>query len=1280
MKDLNHKRSIIRMICVMLLAFVIFVPDITEAAPVTISSGQTRNYTASANGETVTVSLTGASNAVLRGKPYWISVSGKTVTISKNTSTSSRSGDVVFQNGSSGPVYTLRVTQSGAQAQTKTVSVRFNPNGGSGSVTSRTYTIGKSYGSLPSGPTKVGYSFDGWYTSSSGGSKIYTSTTVSASTTNLYAHWKANSYTVSFNSNGGSSVSSKSVTYGSTYGYLSTPTKTNCTFDGWYTAASGGTKVTSSTSVTRTVNHTLYAHWSNKTITVSFYSNGGLSSVSSRKYTLGGTYGSLPAGPTAPTGKVFDGWYTGLTGGTKITASTKVSSVYTILYAHWTAKPITITFNSNGGSSVSNKSVTTGSTYGTLPTPTRDGYDFQGWFTAKSGGTKITASTKVTATSNQTLYAQWKGKSFSVKFNNNGGYGNVPNQSYVVGNKYGSLPTGSTPPNGGLAFDGWYSAASGGTKVTTTTVVNYSWKTLYAHYKAKSFTVSFDSNGGSAVSSKLTVTYNGTYGTLPTTTKTGYNFSGWYTAKSGGTKVTASTKMTATANHTLYAHWTAAQYTVSFNANGGSCSTTSQKATYASTYGTLPIPTRDGYDFLGWYTAKSGGTKITASTKVTITANLTLYAQWKGKTISVKFDNNGGNGNVPNQSYVVGEKYGSLPTGSTPSSGGYKFDGWYTAKSGGTKVSANTIVNYSWKTLYAHYVAKEFTITFKDGNTSISSKKVKYDSTYGDLPTVTKTNHTFQGWYTETSGGTKITASTKVTILANQTLYARWRKNTVTVKFDNNGGSGNVPSQTYNVGEKYGSLPTGSTPPNGGYKFDGWYTAKSGGTKVTISTTVSASVTILYAHYKANSYTVTFNSAGGDVVSSISVTYDRTYGDLPQVKRYGYIFEGWYTKASGGTKVTTSTKVTAMSNHTLYAHWKYNMVTVKFDNNGGKGNVPSKSYEIGSKYGSLPAGSNAPAVNLKFDGWYTAKNDGTKITADTIVLASYTTLYAHYVFDPNAFFNANKRFKPADKAKTIPYNSGIEDSKKIGTEEYEYIYETRSAKYNTKNLSRDEYMKDIRKRAAELQVIGVGGAIFQVTPTANLLLQHYFNGKGKYYEYDATPYVLNNSIGSPEYIKAATLLMRQMEKYLIKGEKITFVDRNSHSNPLEYTMSSKYDITAINAYVGVKGCSTGVSGSCTFDGSTYKMDLYFYVQDYYDFYYSDTDTNSQADCPMFTVYNDELAFLVLAGKAAPYESCGVFHTSIEWKEGQPIKLVGTGLIDNSIMEYPGYAKVKWKSK
>ena len=152
--------------------------------------------------------------------------------------------------------------------------------------------------------------------------------------------------------------------------------------------------------------------------------------------------------------------------------------------------------------------------------------------------------------------------------------------------------------------------------------------TVYLSFECATVTVTFDPNGGSVSTSSKTVTYGSTYGDLPTPTRTGYNFDGWYTTASGGSKVTSSTTVTTASNHTLYAHWTPRTYTVNFSPNGGSMDTTSMEVTYDSPYGELPTPTRTKYIFDGWYTAASGGTKITSSTKVTTAANHRLYAHW----------------------------------------------------------------------------------------------------------------------------------------------------------------------------------------------------------------------------------------------------------------------------------------------------------------------------------------------------------------------------------------------------------------------------------------------------------------------------------------------------------------------------------------------------------------------------------------------------------------------------------------------------------------------------
>lgn len=150
------------------------------------------------------------------------------------------------------------------------------------------------------------------------------------------------------------------------------------------------------------------------------------------------------------------------------------------------------------------------------------------------------------------------------------------------------------------------------------------------------YPVTFNPNGGRVSTKSKNVTIGKTYGTLPTPTRTGYDFDGWYTKETGDTKVTETTTVGANPPATLYAHWTAKKYLVTLNANGGKIDTTSGQvstksytATYVSKYNFLPRPIRTGgYNFDGWYTDQTNGTKVESDTTVTTTKDHILYAHW----------------------------------------------------------------------------------------------------------------------------------------------------------------------------------------------------------------------------------------------------------------------------------------------------------------------------------------------------------------------------------------------------------------------------------------------------------------------------------------------------------------------------------------------------------------------------------------------------------------------------------------------------------------------------
>ena len=166
------------------------------------------------------------------------------------------------------------------------------------------------------------------------------------------------------------------------------------------------------------------------------------------------------------------------------------------------------------------------------------------------------------------------------------------------------------------------SPAAGTSQITGSTV------TIYVSKGKQPVQVNFAGNGGTASSDAKSVYYMDTYGNLPTASRTGYTFTGWYTSAADGAQVTASSTVSTTSNHVLYAHWTANNYTVMLDANTGSVSPGSISVTYDATYSGLPTPAKEGHSFEGWFTAPSGGSQISSGTKVSITSTQTLYAHW----------------------------------------------------------------------------------------------------------------------------------------------------------------------------------------------------------------------------------------------------------------------------------------------------------------------------------------------------------------------------------------------------------------------------------------------------------------------------------------------------------------------------------------------------------------------------------------------------------------------------------------------------------------------------
>ncbi len=247
---------------------------------------------------------------------------------------------------------------------------------------------------------------------------------------------------------------------------------------------------------------------------------------------------------------------------------------------------------------------------------------------------------------------------------------------------------------------------------------------------------------------------------------------------------------------------TTVKYTVTYDANEGSCGQNTGYATSVSAAVTLPTPTRSGYIFAGWYTAAEGGTRVGgAGESYTPSANVTLYAQW-GKPCTVTYNANGGSCGTASEKYT-----GTALTLPAPARDGYWFIGWYDAANGGNKIGdAGETYNPKGEiTLYAHWQeAIKYTVTYNANGGTCGTASATYEGTALTLPTPTRTGYKFLGWYDAASGGTKIGDAGETYIPeANITLYAQWEKiqYKITVSTNNATVSGVTNEQTAYYGD-----------------------------------------------------------------------------------------------------------------------------------------------------------------------------------------------------------------------------------------------------------------------------------------------------------------------------------------------------------------------------------------------------------------------------------------------------------------------------------------------
>ena len=647
----------------------------------------------------------------------------------------------------------------------------------------------------PANPTKEGSSFAGW-------DKAIPDI-MPAENVTIKALWTTNKYTISFETDGGSTIAPITQDYGTAITAPANPTREGYTFMGWDKAIP---------STMPAGNVTIKAVWKINQYTITFDTDGG-----SEIKPITQDYGTAVTTPANPTkeGSSFAGWNKAIPG-------TMPAENLTIK-ALWTVGQYTISFDTDGGSSVAPITQDYGTAVTAPANPTKEGYTFMGW-------DQTIPSTMPAG--NVTIKATWKINQYTITFDTDGGSTVAP-----ITQDYGTAITApANPTREGFVFAGWNKAIPG-TMPAENVVIKAQWNELY--------TLSFDTDGGSNITSITAV--SGTPIVAPDDpTKTGYTFGGW--------NPSIPSEMPE-GNMTVKATWTINKHKVTFkNYNGD----TWQEETLE--YGAeikLPAtnPTKEGAVFKNW----------SPTPAATVPDEDVVYtATFDDSEYTITFDTDGGTP-VPNS---ITDFYHRDITDRTqdiqePQKEGYTFDHWEPAIP--SVMTGNMTIKAIWK-------INQYTITFNtDGGSEVTPITQDYQSAISAPAAPVREGYTFLGWNP---------ALPEKIPLNGLSVTAQWQinKHTLTYYVDNE-----VYKTMENIDYDTPITPE-AEPSKDGYSFSGWSTIPSTMPDNNVSVT---------GNFSINQYTITFNTAGGSEVTPITQDYQSAISAPADPVREGYTFLGW---------------------------------------------------------------------------------------------------------------------------------------------------------------------------------------------------------------------------------------------------------------------------------------------------------------------------------------------------------------------------------------------------
>ena len=644
----------------------------------------------------------------------------------------------------------------------------------------------------------------------------------------------------------------------------------------------------------------------------------------------------------------------------------------------------------------------------------------------------------------------------------------------------GAEPTKASAGGYSYEFDGW-STTNGGAPAALTAVTSAG-ATYYAHFAETDlrYTISLNSadNGGECAQEYIRVAPGSAAGTLPSATKEGHTFTGWFTAASGGTQLTASTVVSG--DITYYAQFSVNSYTLTYELGEGKVTTkgtpipaknmtgTQSKSVAYGTAITAPVVTRTGYTFQSWdaiiaptmpaenvaytplwipnvntkYTVKhylqnvdgtypadpvesqslngTTATSVTPAVKsyegfispatqtATIAADGSLVIEYRYArqtyTISLDAYTNGGTSDAPDITIVHGATIGAVPPDAQK--GCNDFTGWYTKPVGGVKITPEFVIEYDMKTLYAQFSddVRTYPITYNAGangtGTVAGGTKTCGVNTTLSSSTFTRTDYTQTGWSLTDGGAQAYALGGTYTANASLTLYPVWTAVTYNLTYEGLNGATNSNPVTYTIETATITLANPGT--RAGYTFTDWTCGGNPITQIALGSTGDKTIT---ANWSAVTYNLTYEGLNG-ATNSNPATYTIETATITLANpgtRAGYTFTGW---TCGGSPIT-QIALGSTGDKVITANWEKIGVTILWKSEDGESTLETdEGVEIDatpSFNGETPTKITTAEYTYTFDGWTTEANGAGTFYAigELPAVAAAATYYAHFTATPN---------------------------------------------------------------------------------------------------------------------------------------------------------------------------------------------------------------------------------------------------------------------------------------